>query len=102
MLSAAVLLLLAPLKNLVIHACMESFKRHGYTPFIGVMLDIAYKPYFSTRLLQVYTAVAYAFMFWSIVMQMDLMVKAQAIYASCSRRVASKEDMLSSPCNGST
>jgi hypothetical protein len=96
MVSATLLLLLAPLKNLITHACMESFKLHGFTPVIGYMLDIAYRPCLSTRLLQVYTGVAYALMLWSIAMQLDMTSKARAMYAACflgaDSNAAGKED----------
>lgn len=89
MVSSTVLLLLAPLKNLVTHACMESFRLHGYSALIGRALDIMYTPMFSTRVLQAYTAVAYVLMFWASAMQVDMFSKLQLVlapYLTCTDR----------------
>lgn len=75
---AAVLLLVSPLKNLVVNVCMESFRRHGFRPVIGHVLDVAYLPVFSTEMMQVYTVVAYAVMLWATSMQLDLVGRARA------------------------
>merc|ERR1719375_278513 len=69
MVSSTVLLLLAPLKSLVVNACMMAFRQRGYSSAIGFALDLASLPVFSTGKLQAYTAVAYVCMLTGTAMQ---------------------------------
>lgn len=75
---ASLLLLLSPLKNLVVNVCMQSFRQNGFDPTIEAVLDVAYKPFFGTRPMQVYTSVAYVFMFWGTALQVDAWGKLKA------------------------
>jgi len=89
--SATVLLLISPLKNLVVNVCMQSFRTNGFDSTIEHALDIAYMPVFSTRLLQFYTTLAYALMFWSTYMQVEMGAKFTALVKSYhSKATASK------------
>lgn len=69
---ATVCILVAPLKNLVVNICMASFRVNGFDSTIEQALDIAYMPIFGQKPQQAYTALAYVFMFWSTVLQVDL------------------------------
>jgi len=69
---ATVLLLIAPLKNLVVNICMQSFRQNGFDSTIEHVLDLAYMPMFGTRHQQFYTSLGYAFMLWGTAMQVDL------------------------------
>mmetsp|Transcript_58254 Transcript_58254/g.102003 ORF Transcript_58254/g.102003 Transcript_58254/m.102003 type:complete len:140 (+) Transcript_58254:295-714(+) len=71
MVCSTVLLLASPLKNLVVNICMASFRQNGFDSTIERVLDIAYMPAFGTRQMQVYTSMAYMFMFWGTAMQVD-------------------------------
>jgi len=75
---ATVLLLAAPLKNLVVNVCMTSFHQHGFDETIQHTLDIAYLPVFGSRLLQVYTSAGCVCMFGGTALQMDIWGKLQA------------------------
>merc|ERR1719281_2224104 len=75
MMLSTVLLLVAPLKNLVVNICMASFRANGFDSTIEQALDIAYMPVFGQKPQQAYTALAYVFMFWSTVLQVDLVGK---------------------------
>eukprot|EP00928_Gymnodinium_smaydae_P079679 TRINITY_DN63544_c0_g1_i1.p1 TRINITY_DN63544_c0_g1~~TRINITY_DN63544_c0_g1_i1.p1 ORF type:complete len:132 (+),score=20.94 TRINITY_DN63544_c0_g1_i1:363-758(+) len=92
---AAVLLLVSPLKNLVVNVCMEAFRRHGFSPLIGHVLDIAYMPIFATRLMQIYTVIAYLLMLWATSMQLDLLGKARAVLLSHGGAAASQFSLSS-------
>mmetsp|Transcript_69503 Transcript_69503/g.224851 ORF Transcript_69503/g.224851 Transcript_69503/m.224851 type:complete len:127 (-) Transcript_69503:94-474(-) len=79
---ATVLLLIAPLKNLVVNVCMASFKQNGFDPTIESVLDVAYKPVFGTRLMQAYTMLGYGLMMWGTAMQVDLKSRVQMAFAA--------------------
>merc|ERR1719271_1094611 len=72
MMLSTVLLLVAPLKNLVVNVCMASFRANGFDSTIEHALDIAYMPIFGEKHMKFYTGMAYIFMFWSTAMQVDL------------------------------
>lgn len=78
MITATVLLLLAPLKNLVVNVCMASFRQNGFDSTIERSLDVAYLPVFSTRCMQVYTCLAYVCMLWATALQVDIGTKFHA------------------------
>jgi len=79
MVTATVLLLLAPLKNLVVNICMASFRQNGFDSTIEHTLDVAYMPMFGTVRMQVYTALAYVLMMWATALQMEFWDKIQAM-----------------------
>jgi len=84
---ATVLLLVAPLKNLVVNVCMASFRQNGFDSTIESALDLAYLPVFSTRLVQLYTSFAYALMLWATAMQVDLGAKLKgSLQAKAERK----------------
>mmetsp|Transcript_37468 Transcript_37468/g.104108 ORF Transcript_37468/g.104108 Transcript_37468/m.104108 type:complete len:129 (-) Transcript_37468:156-542(-) len=86
---ATVLLLIAPLKNLVVNVCMTSFRQNGFDSTIEWALDIAYKPIFGERFVQFYTSLGYALMLWGTALQVDLAAKFRAsLRASCARTAA--------------
>mmetsp|Transcript_75044 Transcript_75044/g.174028 ORF Transcript_75044/g.174028 Transcript_75044/m.174028 type:complete len:122 (-) Transcript_75044:194-559(-) len=87
---ATVLLLIAPLKNLVVNVCMASFRENGFDSTIERSLDIAYMHIFNTRLLQVYTSLGYAFMLWGTALQVDLASKFRALRASNAKAAKSQ------------
>jgi len=76
--SSTVLLLVAPLKNLVVNVCMASFRQNGFDATIERTLDLTYLPLFGTRHLQVYTSLGYALMLWGTALQMDMAAKIAA------------------------
>lgn len=79
MVLATFFILLSPLKNLVVNICMESFRQNGFDSTIETALDLAYMPLFGTKPLQMYTALAYVFMFWSTAKQVNFFGKFQAL-----------------------
>lgn len=85
---ATVLLLVAPMKNLVVNVCMTSFKQNGFDSTIEHALDIAYMPIFSTRLMQLYTSLGYAQMLWGTALQIDLASKFKALLRTSRARAA--------------
>mmetsp|Transcript_3193 Transcript_3193/g.10655 ORF Transcript_3193/g.10655 Transcript_3193/m.10655 type:complete len:131 (-) Transcript_3193:23-415(-) len=85
---ATVLLLVAPLKNLVVNVCMTSFRQNGFDSTIERALDLAYLPLFSTRLLQLYTSLGYALMLWGTALQVDLASKFKALLRASRARAA--------------
>jgi len=83
---STVLLLVAPLKNMVVNLCMQSFRQNGFDSTIERALDIAYMPMFGTRHQQFYTSLGYALMLWGTAMQVDLGGRlVQTFRASCSK-----------------
>ncbi|CAK0815462.1 unnamed protein product, partial [Prorocentrum cordatum] len=70
---ATLFLLVAPLKNLVVNVCMQSFRQNGYDNTIEAALDFAYWPCF--KHVQAYTVVAYVLMIWGTAMQVDIFSK---------------------------
>eukprot|EP00929_Paragymnodinium_shiwhaense_P032667 TRINITY_DN18077_c0_g1_i1.p1 TRINITY_DN18077_c0_g1~~TRINITY_DN18077_c0_g1_i1.p1 ORF type:complete len:148 (-),score=43.40 TRINITY_DN18077_c0_g1_i1:510-953(-) len=76
--TAALLMLVSPLKNLVVNLCMQSFRTNGFDSTIEHALDAAYMPMFSTVCMQVYTGVAYVLMFWGTALQVDVVGKFQS------------------------
>merc|ERR1719281_1645693 len=81
MMLSTVLLLVAPLKNLVVNVCMASFRANGFDSTIEHALDLMYMPIFAQKPMQVYTATAYIFMLWSTVLQVDIGGKFGKVYA---------------------
>lgn len=79
MVISTVLLLLAPLKNLLVNICMASFKQNGFDSTIEHTLDVAYMPEFGTVHMQVYTALAYVLMMVATALQMEFYEKIQAM-----------------------
>eukprot|EP00403_Amphidinium_massartii_P010270 CAMPEP_0178419078 /NCGR_PEP_ID=MMETSP0689_2-20121128/25422_1 /TAXON_ID=160604 /ORGANISM="Amphidinium massartii, Strain CS-259" /LENGTH=150 /DNA_ID=CAMNT_0020040499 /DNA_START=368 /DNA_END=821 /DNA_ORIENTATION=+ len=79
--SATVLLLVAPLKNLVVNVCMKSFRDHGYDSTIEFTLNLAYKPIFAERHMWMYTFVAYLLMSWGTALQVGLVPAAMRLQA---------------------
>merc|ERR1719321_1398641 len=79
---STVFLLVAPLKNLVVNVCMASFRANGFDSTIEHALDIAYMPIFGQKPQQVYTMLAYVFMFWSTALQVDIAGKFRKAYQS--------------------
>merc|ERR1719401_625567 len=59
MMVSTVLLLVAPLKNLVVNICMASFRQNGFDSTIEHVLDTAYLPIFGERPQRYYTLAAY-------------------------------------------
>mmetsp|Transcript_69432 Transcript_69432/g.166457 ORF Transcript_69432/g.166457 Transcript_69432/m.166457 type:complete len:134 (-) Transcript_69432:206-607(-) len=80
--SATVLLLVAPLKNLVVNVCMKSFRDHGYDSTIEFTLNLAYKPIFAERHMWMYTFVAYLLMSWGTALQVGLVPAAMRLHSS--------------------
>jgi hypothetical protein len=76
---STVLLLVAPLKNLVVNICMASFRANGFDSTIERMLDLAYMPVFGEREMRYYTMLAYVFMLWGTAMHVDLARKFTAL-----------------------
>jgi hypothetical protein len=76
---ATALMLISPLKNLAVNVCMQSFRTNGFDATIGRVLDIAYMPLFSTRLMQLYTSLAYVLLFWGTALQVDVGSKFLAV-----------------------
>merc|ERR1719353_2555749 len=72
MVASTVLLLVSPLKNLVVNVCMASFRANGFDSTIEHALDLMYMPIFGQKPMQAYTALAYVFMMWSTVLQVDI------------------------------
>merc|ERR1719159_1683812 len=72
MMLSTVLLLVAPLKNLVVNVCMASFRANGFDSTIERALDIAYMPIFGEKQMRFYTLLAYGFMFWGTALHVDL------------------------------
>lgn len=59
---SAILLLLAPAKNMVFNVCMLAFQIHGFDSTIEMALELSFSPFFTTRALQLYTIAAYVLM----------------------------------------
>jgi hypothetical protein len=78
MMLSTVLLLVAPLKNLVVNVCMASFRANGFDSTIERALDIAYMPIFGEKHMKFYTLLAYGLMFWGTAMQVDITGKFRA------------------------
>eukprot|EP00397_Hematodinium_sp_SG-2012_P043043 GEMP01047748.1.p1 GENE.GEMP01047748.1~~GEMP01047748.1.p1 ORF type:complete len:147 (+),score=19.63 GEMP01047748.1:162-602(+) len=72
---AAVLILVAPLKSLVVDVCMQSFKQNGFDSTIEKTLELFYAPEFGQRPLQMYTALAYILMLWATTRQIGIFDK---------------------------
>merc|ERR1719247_913240 len=72
MMLSTVLLLVAPLKNLVVNVCMASFRANGFDSTIERALDIAYMPIFGEKHMRFYTVLAYGLMFWGTALQVDI------------------------------
>lgn len=87
---ATVLLLLPPLKNLLVNVCMSSFRQNGFDPTIEQVLDLAYLPVFSERLLRFYTALGYALMLWGTALQVDLRAKVLKSFGAACAKAAPK------------
>lgn len=94
MVLSTVLLLVTPGKNLAVNLCMTSFRTHGFDPLIGSVLDWAYMPMFSTRMMQIYTGVAYVFMLWATALQLNLFMRFSAAlgFRRCVPKGAGKKD----------
>mmetsp|Transcript_110985 Transcript_110985/g.324649 ORF Transcript_110985/g.324649 Transcript_110985/m.324649 type:complete len:131 (-) Transcript_110985:398-790(-) len=88
LLCATVLLLIAPLKNLVVNVCMTSFKQNGFDSTIERALDMAYSPILSERLVQLYTSLGYALMLWGTALQVDLAAKFRTLLRASRARAA--------------
>merc|ERR1719182_608172 len=78
MMLSTVLLLVAPLKNLVVNVCMASFRANGFDSTIERALDIAYMPIFGEKHMKFYTLLTYGLMFWGTAMQVDITGKFRA------------------------
>eukprot|EP00746_Dinoflagellata_sp_MGD_P005440 gnl/MRDRNA2_/MRDRNA2_110524_c0_seq1.p1 gnl/MRDRNA2_/MRDRNA2_110524_c0~~gnl/MRDRNA2_/MRDRNA2_110524_c0_seq1.p1 ORF type:complete len:147 (+),score=23.91 gnl/MRDRNA2_/MRDRNA2_110524_c0_seq1:291-731(+) len=87
-------ILLSPFKNLVVNLCMESFRQNGFDSTIEFWLDMMYMPWLGTKPLQMYTAVAYVFMFWSTCKQVNMLGKFQSLTMQYSKK-SSKDDNCS-------
>merc|ERR1719316_1644746 len=70
-------ILLSPFKNLVVNLCMESFRQNGFDSTIELWLG--------TKPLQMYTALAYVFMFWGTCRQVNLIAKFQGLTVKYSK-----------------
>uniref|UniRef100_A0A7S4RPN9 Uncharacterized protein n=1 Tax=Alexandrium monilatum TaxID=311494 RepID=A0A7S4RPN9_9DINO len=95
---ATLLLLVAPLKNLVVNVCMASFRRSGFDSTIEHALDLAYLPAFSTRLMQVYTFLGYTIMLWSAALQVDLPSKFGTLLRASRARAAGAAPPAAEAC----
>lgn len=91
MVLATILILVSPWKNLVVNICMESFRQNGFDATIEFMLDLAYMPIFGTKPMQMYTALAYVFMFWSTAKQVNFFGKFQALTMRYAKKDGKKE-----------
>lgn len=78
-------ILLSPFKNLVVNLCMESFRQNGFDSTIEFWLDMMYMPWLGTKPLQMYTALAYVFMFWGTCRQVNLIAKFQGLTVKYSK-----------------
>jgi len=79
MMMSTLLILVAPLKNLVVNICMQSFRENGFDSTIEHVLDIAYLPVFGERPQRWYTLMAYVLMFWATALQVDAPSKFKAL-----------------------
>lgn len=75
---STVLLLIAPLKQLVVNVCMASFRQNGFDSTIETALDLAYMPALGERHVQFYTVMAYVLMLWATALQTRLVEKFRA------------------------
>merc|ERR1719352_415910 len=78
MMLSTVLLLVAPLKNLVVNVCMASFRANGFDSTIERALDIAYMPIFGEKHMKFYTMLAFLVMLWATALQTNLAAKFRA------------------------
>merc|ERR1719487_3136227 len=77
---STVLLLVAPLKNLVVNVCMQSFRTNGFDSTIERALDLAYLPIFGEKHMRFYTSLAYVLMAWGTALQVDIFGKFSSLY----------------------
>lgn len=75
---ATVLLLIAPLKQVVVNVCMQSFRENGFDSTIEKALDLAYMPIFGEKHMQFYTMLAFLLMLWATALQTNLAAKFRA------------------------
>jgi hypothetical protein len=90
MMLATVLLLVAPLKNLVVNVCMQSFRENGFDSTIEHALDFAYLPVFGEKHMRFYTSAAYMLMLWGTAMQVDAFGKFESLVSSQKAKMGFK------------
>lgn len=79
---------LAPLKNMLVNVCMQSFRTNGFDSTIETVLDFSYSPLMADRPVQMYTAVAYVLMLWATVKQTNLLEKFGGTFQSIKKSKA--------------
>merc|ERR1719201_793124 len=99
MMLSTVLLLVAPLKNLVVNVCMASFRANGFDSTIERALDIAYMPIFGEKHMRFYTLLAYGLMFWGTALQVDIAGKFATLVHS--QRMKGAKGISKSECGPS-
>lgn len=97
---STILLLVAPLKNLVVNVCMQSFRENGFDSTIEHALDIAYLPVFGEKHMRFYTSFAYMLMLWGTALQVDLFGKFESLVNTQKVKMGLKGASNKAPANG--